>query len=320
MATFLKVNSIGAGQKTTATRDAEAAPPVGTIIFNTSASSGKGQLEVYTSAGWVGLCTEDPNRPFNATGGTLSTNSRPGFNVHTFTGGGSLQCSGAGTVEYMVIGAGGGFGSGNGGGGSGAGALRFSNSYPVTAGAIPVSIGSAGGTASPGQATSFGPISSPGGGGGGYGDSGSAPGRPGGSGGGAGTFNSGTGGGGSANASPGGSAGQNSPASGWGNPGGNGVGNPSFRFGGGGGGAGQGGIQAVSGPGAAGRGTGVGDGGDGLQYSITGSSTYWAAGRGGSGGGPQGGGPVQGKGNGQGYPGSGSGSNGGVVIVAYPNS
>jgi len=148
-----------------------------------------------------------------ATGGTILTVGD--FKTHIFTSPGTFCVSNAGNsagsnkVDYFVV-AGGGGGSGDRKAGGGAGGFRFANSYSlpaplnsplanptglsVTATGIPVTIG-AGGSGGPGSAptkgstgsnTTFGPITSAGGGFGDANPATPAPDRAGGSGGGAG--------------------------------------------------------------------------------------------------------------------------------------
>ena len=208
-------------------------------------------------------------------------------------------------VEVLVVAGGGGCG-GHGGGG-GAGGLIYNSAYQITnAAAITVTVGGGGaGTGGPanganGSNSVFGSLTAIGGGGGAYAN----PGNDGGSGGGGGF---------------GGSAGGLGTA-GQGNNGGKGDGGTNLP-GGGGGGAGQVGLNNV--------GTTSGKGGDGLAFSISGTSTYYAGGGGGSGfpsalpgaGGLGGGGTNFGNGtaNTGGGGGAGAGSGGsGIIIVRYP--
>jgi hypothetical protein len=208
-------------------------------------------------------------------------------------------------VEVLVVAGGGGCG-GHGGGG-GAGGLIYNSAYQITnASAITVTVGGGGaGTGGPanganGSNSVFGSLTAIGGGGGAYAN----PGSDGGSGGGGGF---------------GGSAGGLGTA-GQGNNGGKGDGSTNLP-GGGGGGAGQVGGNNV--------GTTSGKGGDGLAFSISGTSTYYAGGGGGGGfpnndpgaGGLGGGGTAYGNGtaNTGGGGGAGAGSGGsGIIIVRYP--
>ena len=186
-------NRVELGSISNSAKNSLGSVPTGTFAY----VSGVG-LEVYDGSSW--------RRAYNlflASGGTEDTSNRSGYKVHTFNGSGTLTVEGEKTgVEYLVIGGGGGGGS-NGrhdgsAGGGGAGALRFGT---VTVNSnTSVTVGGQSGT------SSFGPISSPGGG--------SGNGGNGGSGGGA-KFNGGPG---SANGSSGGSNNSNSPSSGWGNP------------------------------------------------------------------------------------------------------
>ena len=210
-------------------------------------------------------------------------------------------------VEVLVV-AGGGGGGGHGGGG-GAGGLIYNSAYQITnASAITVTVGGGGaGTTGPanganGSNSVFGSLTAIGGGGGAYANPGS---------------NGGSGGGGGYNGSVGGLG-----TAGQGNDGGKGDGGTNFP-GGGGGGAGQVGLNNV--------GTTSGKGGDGLAFSISGTSTYYAGGGGGNGypssfpgagglgGGATGGSSNSGTANTGGGGGGGNGSGGsGIAIVRYP--
>ena len=174
------------------------------------------------------------------------------------------------TVEVLVVGGGGGGGVGsNGGGGGGAGGLVYNSQYLVTPGqAYTVTVGAGGagsvgrGIGSSGSISLFGNLVAAGGGRGGgqYQDAGVVGGSGGGS-----TYFSAT---------------RAAGASGQGNAGGAGayaLGRPvNNDQGGGGGGAGEAGSD---GPGSSGAG---GAGGVGLQFSISGTPTYYAGGGGGS--------------------------------------
>ena len=174
------------------------------------------------------------------------------------------------TVEVLVVGGGGGGGVGsNGGGGGGAGGLVYNSQYLVTPGqAYTVTVGAGGagsvgrGIGSSGSISLFGNLAAAGGGRGGgqYQDAGVVGGSGGGS-----TYFSAT---------------RAAGASGQGNAGGAGayaLGRPvNNDQGGGGGGAGAAGSD---GPGSSGAG---GAGGVGLQFSISGTPTYYAGGGGGS--------------------------------------
>jgi len=279
---------------------------------------------------WTGLST---SVFIAATGGAVTYDSS-GNTVHTFTSGTStFTPSGSGNVEVLVVaggGSGGGRGGNDGSGGGGAGGLIYRATFTVTGGTgLTVTVG-AGGTGgqgqgvpgNPGQNSVFGSLTAMGGGrGGAEGSASDRPGGPGGSGGGAGGYASSYGGGA-------GTAGQ----------GNNGGANPGNGPGGGGGGAGAVGGSTWGGP---------SNGGNGLQYSISGTATWYAGGggdgggygyyggAGGLGGGGAGGSPVSGQGNGvsgtantgggggganaslwtsPGVPGSGGS---GVVIVRY---
>ncbi|MCX6879417.1 MAG: hypothetical protein NTW21_37285 [Verrucomicrobia bacterium] len=250
-----------------------------------------------------------------------------GYVVHTFTGSGTLTVPFGVTAEVLVVGGGGGGGSFAGGGG--AGGLIYSSGFAVSGGntSVTVGAGGAGGILSGtwrggvGSDSVFGTLIASGGGGGGARDGGTAliNGLPGGSG----------GGGSPRDGAPQGMGGTNSPA-GQGYPGGNGG-----NWGGGGGGGGGAGVA-----GANASGNNAGAGGNGLAYSISGSSTTYAGGGGGGGysgggsaaaGGDGGGGAGSTTANGaNGVPNTGGGGGGGayqqdggnggsgIVIVRYP--
>lgn len=233
------------------------------------------------------------------------------------------------TVQALVVAGGGGGGGGNNaGGGGGAGGLIYNSSYVVAAGPVTVTVesGGTGGTMNADTATNggnsvFGSLTAVGGGRGAYASPSNPAGFVGGSGGGGGAYISG---------SPLGGLG----ISGQGNSGGNGyvLGTYTYTTSGGGGGAG-----GVGGNGAAIAGVG----GVGVQYSISGTATYYAGGGGGGswngygtsnvgglGGGGNGGqsssatagtANTGGGGGGAGYPATTAGNGGsGVVIISYP--
>jgi hypothetical protein len=197
------------------------------------------------------------------------------YTIHTFTGSATFTPSFNGEVEVLVVAGGGGGGgaesnfNGGGGGGGGAGGLLYVSSYGVSAGTgitVTIGAGGSGGTIDQNNATNgsnsvFGGLTAIGGGRGGADQGPNVPGV-GGSGGGAGgdTFVAGAAG-----------------IAGQGNKGGDDLG--SSRAAGGGGGAGTAGQNSTDS-------SGVMDGtagGDGLSYSITGFSTYYAGGGGGGG-------------------------------------
>ena len=207
----------------------------------------------------------------------IDANSNANFaniNANNFIGSGNLTSSNAhiiGTavidgstdfnpptsVEYLVV-AGGGAGGTSYGGGGGAGGYKTASGYSISPGTYTVTIGAGGvGSSTYNEATSgsnsiFDTITSTGGGHGGtFGYNGAA---------------GGSGGGAPYSSFVGGAA---SPA-GQGNAGGNS--DPSQNAGGGGGGAGQVGYN--------GNGIYPGQGGDGLQSSISGTATYYAGGGG----------------------------------------
>jgi hypothetical protein len=283
-----------------------------------------GVLEFYSGTTWIRL------GGFSATGGTVT--DAGGYRIHTFTSDGTFAVSGAGGVEVLVVAGGGGGGHQVGGGGGGGGVVyessRFvSSNVPVTVGA-----GGAGAPSGPlpalsGGNSSFGTLVAIGGG------AGANHQRP------AGNYQ----GAGQPGGSGGGGAGDSASVSG---PGGAGTAGQGFAggsgrannwAGGGGGGAGQVGESSPS-PSVGGR------GGNGLQFGISGTLTYYGGGGGGCNdnattpvaGGLGGGGAGTGNGNnnpsqrngvantGGGGGGvrdsSGQGGNGGsgIVIVRYP--
>jgi len=207
-----------------------------------------------------------------ATGGTITIDGN--FIIHTFTASGELGFAVGGEIETLVV-AGGGSGGGGGGqgsGGGGAGGVVYIPSYNIAAGNYTITIGQGGTQVGPntpgnnGEDTTFGSIiTAKGGGGGGEGDSGVGTfpdGKNGGSGGGAGTSLVS----GSETQS---TVGGLSSTFGYGNDGGannNGTGN------GGGGATQKGGDAVVFDP---------GNGGDGLEVSISGTPTYYGGGGGG---------------------------------------
>ena len=249
-----------------------------------------------------------------ATGGTIATSGD--FKIHTFTGDGNfivsqigsiatLGAGGPAIVDYLVV-AGGGGGGGNDGGGGGAGGFRESlaacspvhtpsghtaspakttTGITVTTTTFPISVGAGGSAGNSstdggnGSNSVFSTITSTGGGGGAAEDSPSEPNGPprkgndGGSGGGAGNGGGGTGPGGAGNTPP------VSPSQG--NAGGSSAPvsfptHPSSRAGGGGGG--------IDGTGGNPNGSGTaGNGADGFNTCITGSTVKYAAGGGGGG-------------------------------------
>ena len=219
-----------------------------------------------------------------ATGGTITEDGD--FRIHTFTTSGCFVVCSAGTptccggdgsyVDYLVV-ASGGNGPGNSGGGGGG--VRSSNrTYPqasnssgtgatdgilVTAQTYPIVVGAPSGTR--GGTSSFGPISSTGGGEGGGGN------------GGHGAFPGGSGGGGGHRAGSG--TGNTPPVSPpQGSNGGGPIGTSIHNAFGGAGGGGL--IQSGSGStaGSPGPNHGGGPGGNGGTFNITGSSVIYGAG------------------------------------------
>jgi hypothetical protein len=227
--------------------------------------------------------------PMSATGGVQSNIS--GYRIHTLTSNGLISFNKAGTIEYLIIGAGGSKATfaGAGAGGLLQGTLNVSDiTYVANVGPWVDNYGRQGE-----NTTAFGLIAYGGGSGNNEGTPsipGTNPGMPGGS---------GAGHGGSNGAGSGGSG-----VSGQGYPGGSGG--PAYGSAGGGGGAGQAGSN---GTGAG----GTGAGGNGIWSTITGSNVAYA---GGGSAGPYAGGSPWGR---TGYGGGGGPGPGysGVVIFRY---
>lgn len=225
--------------------------------------------------------------PLSATGGTVTTDGS--YTVHTFTSSGTLDVTGSGDAEILVV-AGGGSGGGgywSGGGGGGAGGVAYASAYPLTEGSYAIAVGAGGSSpagfvvGNNGTNSSIGSIVTAygGGGGGGYGDDG---------------LNGGSGGGAGADRTTAGTATQGTGTGFtlYGNAGG--ICQVSWPEGtGGGGGASAAGTDGGT---SAGQ---PGVGGDGIQLSISGSATYYAGGGGGGSNGLAGSGGLGG--GGQGY-------------------
>ena len=238
------------------------------------------------------LISAGPKEGITATGGTIIPYSDPvgDWKAHKFTSPGTFEITDnpgdyGSIVQYMVIGGGGGGGGGGGpsggkdrSGGGGAGAIRTDEDWPISVTTYPVSIGPGGGSNTTGTNSVLTHPSSPltvtaAGGGIGNGYPGNN-GGPGGSGGGGGA-DGGNGGTGTGDPYPG-SGFMSSPTNGWGNNGGSTPPPSAFAAGGGGGAGAVGGFATGSNT--------AGDGGAGLQSSITGTATWYAGGGGGYGG------------------------------------
>lgn len=246
-----------------------------------------------------------------ATGGIISQDAN--YYYHTFTASGTFTPTQSLTADYLVVAGGGGGGPAYGGGG-GAGGLRCTvgttggggslpSALSLTAQAYTVTIGAGGsggvwsGTSpnttkgSNGSNSVFSSITCTGGGGGGVGDGGYGSairtGNSGGSGGGS-AYGIGSGGGNTANEGYAGGIGS--------------ALSPNYNSGGGGGAGAVGGTATL---------TQQGNGGNGIQTSISGTATYYAGGGGGGGGG-------NGSGGGSSTGGLGGGGNG--TLSNSPNS
>mgnify|MGYP000374148006 CR=1 FL=1 len=270
-------NTIDASQMklastTTAVRNTGVSTAAGTMIFNSSLN----KLQVYSDNSWVSFS----GKKITVSGGTISNSvDRTGYVVHTFTSPGTFSTDAElEGVEVMVVGGGGGGGGHRYGSGGGAGGVIMrpaTPAYPISSPA-PVVIGSGGsggpgnGTGGDGSNSTFGSgptqLIGKGGGGGTSYDGPQYTGRPGGS---------GAGGTSRATATPGGSAtqpGTHGAGTDYGNRGGyyNVPGGGWAPAGGGGAGA-QGTDTPTTYPGG-------GNGGVGVQLSISGSATYYAGG------------------------------------------
>ena len=294
---FIKNQRVGLGTTTTAGLTAGIGTAVGEIAYDATTNS----VKVYkTITGWVAIDSTGDNFPtgIEATGGIIGQYTDPGpgknYRVHTFEATGSFVVSSLGSglpaaLEYVVIAGGGGggtAGTGGGAGGGGAGGYRSSvigeasggggsaeDTLTATVSTIPVVIGAGGkadgwqpgepdAASADGGPSTFGPVTSVGGGGGGFGNT--AVGRPGGSGGGASARLD-------ASSEGAGTANQGFPG------GGNLTGtNPDNTMTGGGGAGGAGGAF----PGTPNTST---PGGVGLESNITGAPVFRAGGGGGGG-------------------------------------
>jgi hypothetical protein len=226
---------------------------VGMVRFNTSLN----KLQVHDGTTWSTIGNT------SATGGTVTYVG--GYTIHTFTSSDNFVTTTGGAVEYLIVAGGGGGGSGGGGAG---GMLTGTFVLPAGSYTITVGDGGSGGGGGAGGATTnptSGTDSSALGyttDGGGYGGGGSQNGRLG--------ANGGSGGGHGYDKS---TPTRTSGTPGQGNGGGR-AGRPGLGGAGGGGGAGAVGADGFEIYG--------GNGGIGVQSSITGTATYYAGGGGGS--------------------------------------
>ena len=203
------------------------------------------------------------------------------YEIHSFTGDGTLKVEGMSLVDVLVVGGGGGGGSDYYcGGGGGAGGVIYKQSYVVTSGVYQVTVGTggAGGAAGKhgtngGDSSIFDLVAVGGGYGGGYD---SHQGNVGGSGGGGsgmqGNWN-GTGGNGTDDQGYKGGRGWCKATT---------VDGVTYALGGGGGGAGGAGASAYDDADFI-KGGAYGKGGDGIVCSITGTAIYYGGGGGGGG-------------------------------------
>ena len=206
---------------------------------------------------------------FNATGGSIVEIG--GYKIHTFSSGGNNfnVTSGSKNIDVLVV-AGGGAGGASFGGAGGGGGLIYTSISSFGVGSYTATVGAGGGkvygntTGNRGSDSVFHSLTAIGGGGGGC----------------QGEYSPGS----KLNGGSGGSPSHNSSTKGFGTAGqGNDSGNPynagSPYANSGGGGAGQTGFTPGSNSISA-------RGGNGLEFSISGASTYYAGGGGGGGGGP----------------------------------
>jgi hypothetical protein len=253
-------------------------------------TKGEGLTLVYVDAtvGWRSIQDSNFSNTSSsnlvATGGTITCCGD--YRIHTFTGPGTFAVSrvsdiaAENTVSYLVVAGGGGGGTGCGTGGGGGGGFRefrapVSGCYAVsplngatpitvTATTYPITVGAGGVASGNGNPSTFSVTTSTGGGAGGpFGTTGG---------------NGGSGGGGGGRSNTAGGSGNTPPTS---PPQGNGGGNaapssspPTIDAGGAGGGAGGSGPSASDNT--------AREGGVGVLTSITGSSTAYAGGGGGS--------------------------------------
>ena len=280
---------IGIGTITTTTRNSGISTAVGSLIYNETT----GEVQIYKrNTGWVNIsnigdaASGGIGSPLGltATGGVINDYTDPGpgavYRAHIFTSSGTFSVSALSpslpnNVEYLAVagGGGGGFSNGSGGGGGGAGGLRTNLSgHPLAGSPFPVSTspgsytvtvggGGASGNTS-GANSSFGPITSTGGGYGG----GRFPSSP------SGSYRAGSpggsGGGGAGEVVTTAGSGNTPPTSpSQGNSGGAGGGPPSYGAGGGGGAGAPGGV-----------GSGDRSGGAGVQVDIAGPPTFTGVG------------------------------------------
>ncbi|HLD35976.1 MAG TPA: DUF2341 domain-containing protein [Planctomycetota bacterium] len=203
---------------------------------------------------------------FDGAGGAVTYSG--GYTIHTFTTFGTFTPSSARNVEVLVVaggGSGGNHNSTNANGGGGGGGVIYNTSYPVTPGAIAVTVGNGGsavmnattGVGYNGGNSAFGSLIALGGGGGGS----------------TGSVNvAGSGGSGGGKANNGGAVGVSVQVGGYGNSGGNSAIAWTGAGGGGAGSAGFSGDNSVI--------TG-GNGGTGISSTISGSLKYYGGGGGG---------------------------------------
>ena len=276
---YVDATAVGIGSTTSAGRDAGVGTMTGSMTYVPDTG-----LQIYTGAdgGWKTVDGTNDVGTLTVTGGTVTTSGNN--RIHTFTSDGTFTTDGEITsVQMLVIAGGGGGGGASYGGGGGAGGVAYSANVTIPGASYTATVGpgGAGGPSSTdagtdGTDSTFGTAFTPtyriakgGGGAGSY--SPAAPGKPGGSGGGASAITG----------LNGGTATQ--PTQNPGVP----VTNSGFRGGnylqsgggyapcGGGGAGAQGGD--TPGPGTGGR-----PGGDGIEYSISGTPVYYAGGGGAS--------------------------------------
>ena len=114
--TFLRASNsvvgVGLGTTSAAGRSAGVGTALGELIFNAD----DGNVEVFTGTEWKIVGEQQP--PFTATGGTVDSTSRAGWNVHTFASPGTWTIVGPDKAgEYFMVGGAGSAGDSQGGGG-----------------------------------------------------------------------------------------------------------------------------------------------------------------------------------------------------------
>ena len=82
-------NRIDLGSITSSQRDALSGMPAGTVIYNSTDNI----VQHWNGTAWISM-----SNVFGASGGSVSTSSRSGYKVHTFTSPGTFNVTGASRV------------------------------------------------------------------------------------------------------------------------------------------------------------------------------------------------------------------------------